>query len=444
MAYCTNCGTEEREDQRFCTVCGAPKAGTVYASPMPLVARDGVSEGAQVRVGVSLSPPRQSRWTVLFRLFMAIPLCFFALIIWIAASFVTIIAWFCALFTGRVSDGLQEFLTSALRLSANVGAYLLLLTARWPGFRLEARADDQVTIDIDHVRLRRWSVFFRFILVYPASIVGGVLTGGTYLVLMIVWVATLVSGRAPRTLHQALALVWRFQIRLQAYTTLLTPTQPFRGLFGDGEEQASPASSAAAAVSPSFTSQLAATPTNPLMFPGVSTVGAPVEKVPLPTRWVVAKAAKNSVVIVIVLGALFYFFSNLITQPLLLRVETAFARSTINSSHADIVKAMHQFAVDSQSCPTTGSVSCLAAAAEVAHVQIARQDSTLFVSTFVPQQYRSLALSYEAAINVLAIEMAQLRDSNSITFDRSLVNNELPRAIAQVNRSYERLHLQLG
>ena len=323
MAYCTNCGTEEREDQRFCTVCGAPKAGTVYASPMPLLARDGVSEGAHVRVGLSLSPPRQSRWTVLFRLFMAIPLCFFALIIWIAASFVTIVAWFCALFTGRVSDGLQQFLTSALRLYSNVGAYLLLLTARWPGFRLEARADDQVTIDIDHVRLRRWSVFFRVVLGYPASIVGGVLTVGTYLVLMIVWVATLISGRAPRTLHQALALVWRFQIRLQAYTTLLTPTQPFRGLFGDGEERGSPASSAAGAVAPSFTSQLTATPTNPVMFPGVSTVVAPVATAPLPTRWVVTRAAKNSVVIVIVLGALFYFFSNLITQPLVLRVETS-------------------------------------------------------------------------------------------------------------------------
>src|ERR1035437_9163309 len=159
---------------------------------MPPLSREGLSGEAQVRLGMSLNPPRQSRRTVLFRFLMAIPLFVFVLIIGIAAFFAMVAAWFCALFTGRVPDGLQQFLTCALRLYANVGAYFWLLTARWPGFGLDARARDQVTLDVDDVGLRRSPAFFRIVLAYPVSLVGSVLMLGTYPVLVIVGAAALV------------------------------------------------------------------------------------------------------------------------------------------------------------------------------------------------------------------------------------------------------------
>ena len=444
MAYCMNCGTEEREDQRFCTVCGAPRAGTSYASPMPPLSREGWSGEAQVRLGMSLNPPRQSRWTVLFRFLMAIPLFVFALIIGIAAFFATVAAWFCALFTGRVPDGLQQFLTGALRLYANVGAYFWLLTARWPGFGLDARASDQVTIDVDHVELRRSAVFFRIVLAYPASIVCSVLMLGTYPVLVIVWVAALVSGRAPRTLHQALALVWRFQIRLQAFASLLTPTQPFRGLFGDQDDQNLPGSSATVAGAPTITSQLGTQPIDPVMFPEAATMSTPTTLSPPPIRWIVTKAAKSAVIIIVIIGVLSYFFSNVIAKPLITRIETSITRSIVTSSHADVARAMHQFAVDRQSCRASDSVTCLSHVAAVAHDQIARQFSTSMIASFAPAQYRSLALSYQSAINVVETEMAEIRDSVSMTIDSNIINGELPNSIAQVNASYHTILLKLG
>lgn len=444
MPYCTNCGTEERDDQRFCTVCGAPKPGTAYTSPMPQLSREGSSGEAQVRVGISLNPPRQSRWSVLFRFLIAIPLFFFALIIGIAAFFATVAAWFCALFTARVPDGLQQFLTSALRLYSNVGAYSWLLTARWPGFGLDARESDQVTIDIDHVGLRRSAVFFRFVLAYPASILGSLLMLGTYPVLVIVWIVTLISGRAPRTLHQALALIWRFQIRVQAFTALLTPTQPFRGLLGDRDEQISSPSSTTVAGLSTFTSQLGTTSIDPVMFPGVSSIAAPTAKVPLPTRWVVTKAAKNAVVIVIIIGALSSYFSNVFANPLATRIETSITRSVVNSSHANVVRAMHQFTVARHSCLTSGSVSCLSNAAAVAHDQIAGQFSTTSIAPFMPQKYRSLALTYQYAINVLEAQLVQIRNGGSLTIDRRIIDNELPTTMAEVNAAYQRLHQRLG
>ncbi|HEV3187048.1 MAG TPA: zinc ribbon domain-containing protein, partial [Acidimicrobiales bacterium] len=65
MAYCTNCGAEEQEGQQFCGVCGARKPGVVGASPMPPLSSEGYRDDADVRVGISMTPPRQPRWTIL-------------------------------------------------------------------------------------------------------------------------------------------------------------------------------------------------------------------------------------------------------------------------------------------------------------------------------------------------------------------------------------------
>jgi hypothetical protein len=411
---------------------------------MPPLSGEGRSGEAQVRLGMSLNPPRQSRWTVLFRFLMAIPLFVFVLIIGFAAFFATIAAWFCALVTGRVPDGLQQFLTGALRLYANVGAYVWLLTARWPGFGLDARASDQVTIDVDHVELRRSAVFFRIVLAYPASLVGSVLMLGTYPVLVIVWVVALVSGEAPRTLHQALALVWRFQVRLQAFASLLTPTQPFRGLFGDRDDQNPPGSSATVTGPPTITSRLSSQPIDQVMFPEAAAMSTPSALSSPPNQLIVTKAAKNAVIIIVVIGVLSFFFSNVIAKPLITRIETSITRSIVTSSHANVVRTMHQFAVDRQSCRASDSVNCLSHAAAVAHDQITRQFSTSMIASFAPQQYRSLALSYQSAINVVETEMAEIRDSVSLTIDRTIINGELPNSIAQLNVSYHTILLKLG
>ena len=172
MAFCTNCGTQVTDNQRFCTVCGSPTSGV---TAMPRLAPDEIVHEARVSLGLSMDPPRQSRWTVLLRGILTIPLFFVAACIGIAAGIMSLVAWFAALFTGRVPDGVQEFLEGALRVYANVLAYAYFLTPRWPGIAFSPKPSHQVTLDVDHVRLRRAAVFFRIILGYPANLVSGLL-----------------------------------------------------------------------------------------------------------------------------------------------------------------------------------------------------------------------------------------------------------------------------
>jgi hypothetical protein len=84
-------------------------------------------------VDVEIDPPqRQNRWKTLFRLVLVFP----ALIVAGAVSSVmftaAVGAWFFALFMGRVPEGLRNVIVFSCRYVAQVSAYLLLLTDRYP------------------------------------------------------------------------------------------------------------------------------------------------------------------------------------------------------------------------------------------------------------------------------------------------------------------------
>lgn len=189
---------------------------------------------ARATLHLSLEPPEQRRWTILIRWILALPLAFAAIGIYLAALVWLIGAWIAALFTGRVPDGLQRKLCGVLQFQARLSAYTNLLTDVWPGVHFQARADDPITLDVDHVDLRRSAVFFRLILAFPAMVLASIVGTGIYLFLFVMWVVGLFRGRAPKALHQVAALTVRYTIRSAAFWTLMTPTQPFRAFFGDG------------------------------------------------------------------------------------------------------------------------------------------------------------------------------------------------------------------
>lgn len=208
---------------------GPPVSPLPPAPPLPY--QEGAGGAAAIEVGFAGSA-QQRRLTVLVRLILVIPQLFFLALVGIAAEIVLIIGWFAALFTGRLPEFAADFLSGVLRWQARVNAYYLLLTDQYPPFSLED-TDYPVRVAVRPGRLNRLAVFFRFILVIPASIVSGVVTYGMETIaLFVIWLIVLITGRMPQSLHEAVSAGLRYSLRVTGYIFLLTSEYP-RGLFGD-------------------------------------------------------------------------------------------------------------------------------------------------------------------------------------------------------------------
>ena len=192
-------------------------------------------------------PAPQSRLTVAFRIFLAIPQLIVLWLLGVAAGVITIIGWFGALFTGRLPVFAADFLTGYLRWLSRVYAYNYLLTDVYPPFTLDD-ADYPVRLAVTSGRLNRLAVLFRFFLLIPCWIVQAVVSYGALTIFMFVtWLIVLVTGQMPDAIHQGLAAVLRYQVRTLGFAMMLTSAYP-AGLFGDpqaqpayGDPQAQPA-----------------------------------------------------------------------------------------------------------------------------------------------------------------------------------------------------------
>ena len=77
-------------------------------------------------------PERHNRWTVAFRLVLAIPALIFAGVLGTILLVVALIGWFASLALGRMPRGLRDLGAYCLRYQAQTYAYLFLLTPRYP------------------------------------------------------------------------------------------------------------------------------------------------------------------------------------------------------------------------------------------------------------------------------------------------------------------------
>ncbi len=202
----------------------APPAGASAAT-------DGPRAPAPVLIAFT-GPGRQSRLTVLVRMFMVIPQFVVLGLLGVAAYVVAIIGWFGALVTGRLPAFAADFLTGYLRWMTRVDAYALLLTGVYPPFSLDD-ADYPVRVAAAPGPLNRLAVLFRFFLLIPCWIVATIVAyGGFTIVAFVSWLIVLITGRMPESLHQALAATLRYQVRTFAFAVMLTSEYP-AGLFGD-------------------------------------------------------------------------------------------------------------------------------------------------------------------------------------------------------------------
>ncbi len=219
---------------------------TLAAEPLP--AFDGKPG---YPIDLEFEPPaRQNRWTVLFRLVLAFPAVLLAsalinfdvngrsitrtLSVIVAAA---VLGWFFALARGRMPRGLRDLIAYAISYGAQLSAYLLVLTDRYPSSDPETAIgplpvrDDpvQMTTD-DDLRRSRLTVFFRLPLAVP-HLVWLTLWGVAALLAAIAnWFAIMFTGVAPQSLHRFLAAYLRYQ--LHVFSFLYVVGNPFPGFTG--------------------------------------------------------------------------------------------------------------------------------------------------------------------------------------------------------------------
>jgi Domain of unknown function (DUF4389) len=78
----------------------------------------------------------QNRWTVAFRLILAIPAIVISGILGYLNRALAVFSWFVALILGRLPEGMRNFAAFALRYEQQTLGYVYLLTERYPSFNV--------------------------------------------------------------------------------------------------------------------------------------------------------------------------------------------------------------------------------------------------------------------------------------------------------------------
>jgi Domain of unknown function (DUF4389) len=95
-------------------------------------------------------PERQSRWITGFRILLAVPALLVNSVLGWGLTIAAVLTWFAALVTGSAPWGLRNLSAYALRYSAQMNAYIYLLTDAYPhASPLEGAPDAQLSFDED-------------------------------------------------------------------------------------------------------------------------------------------------------------------------------------------------------------------------------------------------------------------------------------------------------
>lgn len=199
---------------------------------------------------------QQGRLGAFFRLLLAVPAWlmlwtinvggvavsgpFYGAGLWLYSAGVVagFLAWFVCLVLGRIPHGLRNVVAYALRYTAEVYAYSLLLTPVYPSsdptlpVEAEPPPAHPIRLVVDDDRRRsRLTTFFRLFLAVP-HLVWAVLWGTVAIFVVVAqWFFVLATGHPAGTLHRFLAAYVRYQTHLVAFLFLVA--NPFPGFTGE-------------------------------------------------------------------------------------------------------------------------------------------------------------------------------------------------------------------
>jgi len=211
------------------------------------------SSTAGYPIDLEIDPPgRQSRWKTLFRGFLALPAVLLAFVFlggpiaWASveggglAGAAALLLWFSILVRGRASRGLRDIAAWSIGYGAQVGAYLFLLTDRYPytgpKMHLAGLEPPEVServpglVNDDDYRRSRLTVLLRLPLAFPHLV--WLLGWSVFAILASIanWFSALAIGRSPRPLARFLSAYIRYATHVGAFISVAG--NPFPGFVG--------------------------------------------------------------------------------------------------------------------------------------------------------------------------------------------------------------------
>src|SRR5258706_14752017 len=202
----------------------------------------------------------QTRWKTFIRVFLALPALLLSTALGGSANVqvpsggkggtrgagggalglsVAILGWWASLFRGQMPKGLRDAGAYRIGYSAQVLAFLLLITERYPNSDPTALLTSverppvhpvHLVGDADDLRFSRVTVFFRLPLAIPHIVWLLLWTVLAILVAIINWFATLFTGTPRAGLHRFLSRYVRYSLHVNAF--LYLASNPFPGFAG--------------------------------------------------------------------------------------------------------------------------------------------------------------------------------------------------------------------
>jgi hypothetical protein len=176
---------------------------------------------------------KRTRLTVFFRFLLAVPQLIWIALWGIVVYIAVLVAWFAALVTGRVPDGLHDFIARYLRALTHVSSYLFLLADPWPPF---GGVEGTYPVDVrvaPAAPQSRLTVFFRLILAIPALLLVWAFRLVNQIIAFIGWFYCLATGQMHQGMRDISAWLLRYEVQTYGYIFLLTGEYPsFMGVPG--------------------------------------------------------------------------------------------------------------------------------------------------------------------------------------------------------------------
>jgi len=223
-----------------------------------------VGEEGEYPIDVLLpGPAPQPRWKTFFRIFLAVPTLLLSTALGGGSSFsyssgsskrkwsgqgsggalggaCAVLGWFASMVRGEMPKGLRDAGAYGVGYTAQMLAYVLLVTDRYPnadptamlaGVERPPQHPVHLVGDADDLRFSRVTVFFRLPLVIPHLVWLALWTVVAILAAIANWFATLFTGTPPAGLHRFLSRYVRYSLHVSAF--LYLAANPFPGFVGE-------------------------------------------------------------------------------------------------------------------------------------------------------------------------------------------------------------------